>query len=156
MRQFKIFLFFLFAFLGVAAFAQTPAPANPDLDFFSQVSQAVSQFGGMSWMLKIASICLLIVASMKVSFLAPLWEKLGALQTWVAPVLGLIAGVLSLGTGLSFPSAIAYIFAGAGAVLLHQLLDSVKAIPGLGAIYVSIISFIEAIPVIGSGAPPAK
>ena len=113
--------------------------------FFAQVLELVKEFGGMPWTLKIAAIIMLIVSSMKVSFFRPLWDKIGNFKSIVAPFLGLFAGVISLGKDLSFAAAIAYMFSGAGAIVLHELLDSVKNFPGLGKIYVSVIDFIEKI-----------
>lgn len=116
-------------------------------DFFSQVVEAVKSFGGLSNLLRISAVVTLIIASMKVSFLNDLiWKKLGAAQVYAAPVLGLISGIIVLkssGAVLNLASVFAFITAGAGSVFLHEILDSVKAIPGLGAIYVSIIGMIE-------------
>lgn len=115
-------------------------------DFLNQVLSAIQGFGGLSFMLKVSAIITLIIASMKVSALNQLlWSKLGSFQAWLAPILGLIAGILSLGSEgpLSLAKVFAYMAAGSGAILLHELLDTVKAIPGLGAVYVAIINLIE-------------
>ena len=136
-------LILLICFTTCYAFAQDVAP----VDFFTQVLTAIKTFGGLSWVLKISSIVTLLIASMKVSFLNQyLWTKLGAAQAWVAPILGLIAGILSLMSGgqpLSIAALLAYLSAGSGAIILHELLDSLKALPGLGAIYVAAINVIE-------------
>lgn len=135
---------------GFAAFAQTAAPVST-ADFLAQVIQFAQTAGGMTWMGKIAGGVMLLIASMKVTVLNNwIWSKLGSFQIWAAPALGLVAGIVSLGSGLTLPAAIAYAFAGAGAVYLHELLDKVKMIPGLGATYVWIINLIEGIPVIGA------
>lgn len=110
-----------------------PAPEIPVADFLSQVLDAVKGFGGLPWVAKIAALITLILSSMKVSFLRQLvWDKIGALKPWLAPGLGLLAGILALGKGINLASAIAYISAGAGAIIFHELLDSLKAAPGLG------------------------
>lgn len=150
--KFKMFLLTLLSvFIGMLvtpliSFAQDAAVLAP-ADFLSQVIEAVKAFGGLSQMAKISSIVLVLVASMKVSFLNELlWSKLGKLQVYVAPVLGLVAGILSLmGTGqpLTLAAAFAYLSAGAGAVFLHEILDSLKGLPGLGSIYVTIINLIS-------------
>lgn len=112
-------------------------------DFLMQVFAAIKALGGLSWVMKIASIITLIIASMKVSFLNDLlWAKLGAFKAWAAPVLGLIAGIIML-PHLGLAEVFAYISAGAGAVIFHELLDSIKAIPGLGPVYVTVINLIE-------------
>jgi hypothetical protein len=116
-------------------------------DFFAQVLGVVQQLGGMSGMAKISAVILLIVASMKVSFLNDLlWSKLGAAKAWVAPLLGLIGGILGIGaSGVPLDGAriLAYVTAGAGAVVLHELLDSIKAVPGIGNIYLTIINIVQ-------------
>lgn len=145
MRKFIAFLALIMFPLMV--FAQTQAEV--DAGWFADVSKAISGFGGMFWMLKIGTIILLIIGSMKVSFLKPLWEKLGPnLQPWLAPTLGFVAGLLMLAVGNAPPtiaSIIAYITAGSGALVMHEWLESLKALPGLGPIYVSVINIIESI-----------
>lgn len=142
-----LLLFVSTVFVTGYAFADEVVVAPQD--FLAQVLDAIKNFGGLSTMLKISSIVALIVASMKVSFLNDLvWSKLGAAKVWLAPVLGLVAGVLGLGSGgapITLASVFAYVSAGAGAVILHEILDSVKAIPGLGAGYVSFINMIESV-----------
>lgn len=161
----KSFLAFFGVLIAcVLAFAQV-VPVPPPVvvlpvepaDFFAQIAAAVASFGGLSAMLKISSVIMLVVASMKVSFLNDLvWSKLGAAKVWVAPLLGLIAGVLGLGVGdapINFASILAFVTAGAGAVALHQLLDSIKAIPGIGTMYVTVINLIQGL--LGGPKPPA-
>lgn len=127
--------------------APAPVVAAPVAnDFLSQVIQVVKSWGGLATMLKISVIIALLIASMKVTILNKLvWSKLGAFKVYLAPVLGLIGGVLSLGVGgpVTLASVFAYMSAGAGAVFLHEILDSLKAIPGLGEIFVSAINAIE-------------
>lgn len=146
---------------AVSAAPAVPAPtALDDMSFLQKVMGFIQGFGGLSAMAKISGIILLIIATMKTTFLAPIWAKLGNLggsgisvQAWIAPILGLVAGILSLGSSLSWQAALAYIGSGAGAIILHQLLDDVKSWPGLGAAYVAAINFVEN-SVIGSGGQP--
>ncbi len=116
-------------------------------DFLSQVLAAIGQLGGLSTLMKLSLLITIVISSMKVSFLDELfWSKLGAFKVWLAPILGLIAGVLSLsmnGQDISWAALFAYMSAGAGAVFLHEILDSVKAIPGLGWVWVKLIDIIE-------------
>ncbi len=127
------------------AFAET-APVSP-LDFLGQVLSTIFRFGGLTWVMKISSVVMLLIASMKVSVLNDwFWSKLGNFQAWVAPILGALGGILSIainGGQINLASIIAYMTAGAGAIVLHELLDTLKAIPGLGAIWVQIIQGIE-------------
>lgn len=147
------FLIFLFAPLMVMAQAGAPVPINPDQTFLSQVLSLIGAFGGLTWMAKVSAICLLIIALTKTSFVAPLWAKLPPLlQTLAAPILALIGGLVSQGT-LTWASALAYLGAGAGAVILHELLDGVKTIPGIGPTYIAIINVIEGL--LGGPGPTA-
>lgn len=132
------------------AVAASPAAADPQempvSDFLAKVLQVIKDFGGLPTVLKIAAIVLLLISSMKVSVLNELlWSKLGDFKPFAAPILGLIAGVLDLaGAGtVTWASVFAYISAGAGALILHDLLDSVKAIPGLGDVYVKLIELVQ-------------
>lgn len=113
--------------------------------FCVQVFDAIKAFGGIPWQLKVASIITLIIASMKVSILQGLWAKLGSAQVLLAPILGLIGGILSLKSSnqLTASGVWAYVYAGAGAIILHEVLDAVKGLPGIGSVYVSIINFAE-------------
>lgn len=143
--------FVLMFFVGSYAFADVVAPQ----DFLAQVLAFIGSFGGLSMMLKISGIIMLVVASMKVSALNDLvWSKLGAAQAWIAPLLGLIAGLLGLGSSSvpTLASVMAYVAAGGGAVLLHELLDTLKALPGIGPMWVSAIVFVEGI----LGGPSSK
>jgi hypothetical protein len=114
---------------------------------FTDVMAAFQGFGGLAWSMKIAVIVMIVIGLMKISSLSGLWAKLGSAQAWLAPGLGLLLGVLTLGASgtLSWSGIFAYMGSGAGAIALHELLDAVKAIPGLGTAYVSIINFIEGV-----------
>ena len=139
----KLFGICVLFLLSAAVFAQDVIAPQ---DFITQVLSVIKSMGGSSMMVKISAIIMLIIASMKVSFLNQfVWSKLGKFQIWVAPILGLLAGILDLAGGgtLSMPKVFAYLAAGAGAVFLHEILDLVKAIPGLGSAYVAVINLIE-------------
>lgn len=154
MKYLKMFAFTALLMLGaftVSAFAQAPSPTPLDPGtFISQSVSAFANFGSLAWGAKIAIILTIVVSSMKVSFLDDLiWNKLGpALQVWVAPILGLILGILSplvSGTAFSWSTLFAYMGAGAGAIVLHQLLDSLKSIKTIGPLWVGLISALEGI-----------
>lgn len=121
----------------------------PATDFITQVAKAVKEFGGMPWAMKVMTIVMLLIASMKVSFMRQLlWNKIGSAQALVAPALGLLYGLLAHFTGgvqLTLPNVLAYVFAGAGAILLHELLDALKGFPGLGSGFKSAIDLFMSI-----------
>lgn len=134
--------------LAAIAFAQDPVPAPAETieGFFAQTLTFIKQFGGLPWVLKIAGFAAILLSTLKISVLREFtWDKLGNAKVWAAPVLGLVFGIASLGTNITLASALAYISAGAGAIILHELLDSVKAIPGLGSVWVSIIDVIKSL-----------
>lgn len=151
-RRFYALAFIFTAFLtagvlvGIRALADG-TPTDPTTDFLTQMLDLFKNFGGLAWYAKVSGVIMLVVASMKVSFLNNLiWSKLGALQTWLAPALGLVAGIVSLASGgqpITLAAIMLYVSTGVGAIGLHELLDTVKAIPGLGALWVSVINVIE-------------
>lgn len=125
------------------AVAQDQVPVS---DFLGSVLKAVKDFGGLSWVMRVALVITLLLSSMKVTVLNDLiWSKLGNFKAWAAPVLGLAAGIASLASQgqLTWAGALAWVSAGAGAIILHELLDTVKAIPGLGAVWIELIDVIS-------------
>lgn len=141
-------LAFTMMLFTVLVFAQDtiPAPVDTVEGLFSQVITLIKQFGGLPWVLKIAGIAAVLLSTLKVSAIREItWDKLGSAKAWAAPILGLVFGILSLGTSLTWASALAYISAGAGAIILHELLDSIKAIPGIGSVWLSIIGVIQSL-----------
>lgn len=137
-----VFLLLLFCTMGIAQEVVQPALSTDD--FLAQVLQAVHSFGGLSTVGKIALVITLIIASMKVSILRQLiWSKLSPAQAWLAPALGLIAGLFDVAnTGtVTAASVLAYVASGAGAIILHELLDSLKQIPIIKEKYLGAIDF---------------
>lgn len=116
-------------------------------DFFSQVWTVITGFGGMGFMMKFSAVITLIIASMKVSFARPLWDKLGYFKALVTPILSLILGVITLAVAgkVTLAALAAYLFSGGGAIILHEVLDQIKAIPGLSPVYLSMIAFFSKI-----------
>jgi len=111
----RLIILFMLMFFPIIGFA------NPDelpiQDFLAQVLLAVKEFGGLPWMAKISMIIMLLVGSMKVTFLRGLiWDRLGAAKAWVAPILALIAGILNMEV-ITLPGVLAYVGAGAGAII---------------------------------------
>jgi hypothetical protein len=107
--------------------------------FLAEVFSAVQGFGGLSWGGKIIVIITLLISSMKVSLLRSyVWDRLGPAKVLLAPALGLVAGLMSL-DDKSLPALTAYVMAGAGAILLHQLLDALKETPYIGEKYLWLV-----------------
>lgn len=148
-NAFKIVtLAFSMMLFTIIVFAQEaiPQPVETVDGFFTQVLTFIKQFGGLPWVLKVAGVAAILISTLKVSILRELiWEKLGDAKVWAAPLLGLIFGITSLGSDLNWASALAYVSAGAGAIILHELLDSFKAVPGIGNLWLSVIQVIQKI-----------
>jgi len=114
--------------------------------FLSDVGTFIQSCGGLSAWAIAAGAIMLVIASFKCSYFAPAWEKLGNFKTYVPLLLALIAGLIQLKAEDKFSAAniFAWLTAGAGAAILHDLLDGVKSIPGLSSIYKTIISLAQA------------
>lgn len=133
--------FFCTMFVASVAFAIT----GEDMSFFDKVLDYVKGFKDMPTLLKVSGGIILLISTMKVSFLKPLWDKLGEKQEWLAPALGFIAGAFAGFEDGKFDWAVlaTYAFAGAGAPYLHDILDKVKVIPGIGQIWLTVIEIIK-------------
>jgi hypothetical protein len=138
----NIIIFLFSSCIGLLAFADTdPIGA---IDFIIQTMNSLKNFGGVSAIVKASIVITLIISSMKVSFLNNLiWSKLGGCKVFIAPLLGLIGGLLTLKSqAISAADITVYLISGGGAVFLHELLDSVKEIKGIGPVYLNIINIL--------------
>lgn len=125
-------------------FAQQAADLSP-VDYATQIFQAVQKLGGLSGGLKAIMIINLIIASQKVSFLrAFLWDKMGAAKVLVAPLLGLVVGLIEFKlNGGNKGTILVWVMAGAGSIILHELLDALKSFPVIGSKYSAFIDMIS-------------
>lgn len=141
-----ILLFIVLAttMVGLKAFADVQADA--DAGFWSGLlAYGKSLFDATPLVGKITGGIVLIISTMKVSFIKPLWDKLGEKQEWLAPALGLLGGIAAMvGQGkFDFSLLLTAIAGGALAPYLHDLLDYLKKIPGLGKVWLTIIDVIQ-------------
>lgn len=134
--------------LGVMSF-QVFAQTAEDIGFFQKVFELISAWGGLNWAGQVAGVIFLIIGAMKVTFLSKVWDFFGEYKPLVPLVLALIHGIISLaidpGTQITWAGVMAYVVAGGGSMVLNSILDFVKAIPGIGAIVVSIVDFLQII-----------
>lgn len=137
-----VFITATFLFSGLA-FAQEVG----DIDMLSRILQYVKDFGGLGSFAKISGAITLLLSLTKVSFIKPLWDKLGDFKAYAGPALGFLAGLFNAFTGNKFDWAVvaAWTFAGSGSVFLHEILDTIKAIPGVGTLWVTVIEIIKGI-----------
>jgi hypothetical protein len=149
----KFWLVGLVTLIPIFVLAQVAAPTSVSLaDWVGLLITTLKDFimSGVTWQVKVAAVIALLISSMKVSFLQGLWAKLGDFQIWLAPILGLVAGIISVLSGGTWTDVLGYVAAGGGAVFIHELLDIVKIIPGLGPMWTGLIDIIEKIPVVGA------
>lgn len=109
--------------------------------FLQQVLKFIADFGGLSEMAKISGILLILVESMKVSPLSGVWAKLGNYKVLVGPVLSLAAGLVML-KPVTAEGVLAYLLMGAGAAILHDLLNALKGLPGVSLLVQKIVDVI--------------
>lgn len=144
MKNFITTLFLLT--LGIFSF-NVFAQSTDDLGFFQKVFEYIAQFGGLTWAGKVAGGIFLLIGAFKVSFLSKAFDFLKEYKPLVPIALALIAGIVSLAIDpsqkITWAGVTAYILAGGGAILLNQLLDMVKALPGVGKVVVAVIDFLQ-------------
>jgi len=140
----KRYFFWLFVLVfPLIAYADDLIPVDV---FLNQLLQSIAKFGGMGWGLKVAAIITLIVSSMKVSFLKPIWDKLGWAKILIAPLLSLVGALIAYFTGgvpFVFSDFMAYLFVGGGSIIMHELLDALKQMPWIGDSVKAVITLIE-------------
>lgn len=138
-------MFLLALMLPFVAAAQAIVPTDDLNTLIMNVLTFVKQFGGLPWVAKVASIIAILISISKVSALRGFtWDKLPEkTRIWLAPFLGLIYGLFAQGTDITAASALAYMLAGAGAPYVHEMLDGIKLIPGIGPFWVNAIEVIK-------------
>lgn len=139
--------------IGVAAEEIQKADSMSTWKFVQLAIAQSEQFGSFPWATKIASLMLLLIASFKVSrggwvpILSKLWPQEDGKKPIVVLMASLVLGVLMTGASgqITMARVLTYIGAGAGSILLHEIIDKLKLIPGLGPVYVSTIKLIESL-----------
>lgn len=114
--------------------------------FAHSVFLSLYKLGGIKFILIVAVVVLVTIGLFKFSNLRPLWDRLGKLKPLCAPILSLLIGLISLCIGdepLTLSSVMAYLFAGSGAIILHDVLDAVKALPGISPAYSKVIDSLQ-------------
>ena len=124
----------------------TPALAIADEvtmgELFEQIVSLAGSWKALGTQAGIAAAITLLVSTMKNSFLREkLWSRLGWKKVLVAPALSLVASILALGE-ISLATVFAALTTGAAAVYLHELLDGIKEIPGIGETWKKVVDVI--------------
>lgn len=138
-------------FMAAITFLFIPLAFATDIEptmFLAQVVELVNSWGGLPWYLRVSGVITILLSSIKVSIIRTwTWDKLGKdAKFWAPMVLALIGGLFAHGQGVfKFDVIFAYLTAGAGAIVLHQILDAVKLIPGIGSVWVGIIEILKLI-----------
>ena len=119
-------------------------------DFFFRAYLFFNGWGGLGQWLKAATTITLVVSTIKITPLNRLlWSPLGQYQTWVGPVVGLLAGFIT--QHANHEAIFVYVTAGMGSAYIHAILDMIKLIPGIGPMWVVLIDAVEAF--LGGGTP---
>ena len=151
----KIFVLLTLFLMTMVAFAEGEIAeglvvANVPVDIW--LKSIVSTYGSwgefIGWQAKSAAIIYVIIGSMKVSFIRPLWDGLGKAKVFAAPVLSLLSVIFmamaAKGEGMSAYQMIWMgLTTGAGALALSNLMEAIRSIPGIGSIPNSIIHLLE-------------
>ena len=152
MKKYLMFLIpCMLLFCGVVrAEDSVPLTEIPLEQFLSSAFAVVMSFfqkqpdgSDLAFALKLSGLITLLISTMKVSFMRPLWDKLGNWKWALSFVLSFAAALLGQGSSITLGSALLYLSAGPGALALHELIDKVKAIPGLNKYIGMAISLIE-------------
>lgn len=103
----------------------------------------LKNLSGLGTMGMLSATITLLISLWKSSFLQPYWAAMPEwMKRWMGPVLGMVSAVLALGP-LSWATVMAGLSSGMLAAALHDLLDTLKVVPGLSPIYIAIINTIE-------------
>jgi hypothetical protein len=132
-------------FLGATAQAASSV-VETDGNIFGAIWKLVSGWGGLNYTVKVNAIMTLLISSMKVSFLKPLWDKIKVIkitykgvvqeinaQVYFVLFLHIIVGIITQGN-YSFNAILAYVFIGGGSVYFHELASGLKNVPIIGQI----------------------
>lgn len=145
LRSMNLWIFAWLVILPLTVFAQVLTPTDDFNVLISSVLSYVKIFGGLPWVLKIAAIFAVLISFTKVSFLREMtWDKIPQkLRLWLGPLLGLIYGLFAQNVDITLAGTLAYMLAGAGAPYVHEMLDGIKQIPGIGKFWIQLIDFIK-------------
>lgn len=124
----KIFAFLSMIMFATVAVAQAVEPAPSDL--LGALLRALADWQSVGWQAGVAALLTILISTVKLSWAQVYWNKLGYFKVFVAPVLSLVAVAIAA-PALDAKAMYVAITTGAGAVFLHQILDSVKKMPGL-------------------------
>jgi hypothetical protein len=131
---------------GAAKFALAADGDVSELQWIADAISAVKGMGGSSGLAIASAIIALVVSLFKVPFFRDkIWDKLKFNQKAAIPlVLALIGGLVKL-DHITLGGVVAYLGAGAGAIILYEILDVVKLTNGMNATVKAVIGFLQGI-----------
>jgi hypothetical protein len=135
-----VFALFL---LSSAAIAQE-APSL-DLSWLSAVNDLIRLFSNWQTIgaqAGFAALLTILISTIKISALRPLWDKLGPAKIIAPSLLSLIAYLLTL-QSFSFPVILAAITTGVGAVYLHELLNAIRMLPAVNKYVLMVVDVLQ-------------
>lgn len=142
-------------FLGVFIFACTflmcgaAFAADGDVSEMQWIADAIAAvrgMGGSSGLAIASAIIALVVSLFKVPFFRDkIWDKLKFNQKAAVPlVLALVGGLVKL-DHITLGGVVAYLGAGAGAIILYEIIDVVKLSDGINATVKAVLGFLQGI-----------
>lgn len=115
-------------------------------NFLNKVFITTYLWGGLKFVGLVATLVLLVIGALKLSYLRPLWDRLGNLKSLVAPLLSLILGLTSLlisDEPITLHGLFTYLLAGSGSIILHDLFDAVKSLPFISPAYQKVVQNLQ-------------
>jgi len=132
-------------YMGATAHAAVTTVV-PEGNIFTAVWKLVSGWGGLDYTVKANAIMTILISSMKVSFLKPLWDKIKKIkitykgvvqyidaQIYFVLFLHIAIGIITHGN-YSFTAILAYVFVGGGSVYFHEIASGLKNVPIIGQV----------------------
>lgn len=114
-------------------------------DIFSQAIKAIESWRSLGWQVGLSGVLAVFISTLKNSFIRRwVWDRLGWSKVLVAPALSLIIVILSV-KPLTFSAVILAIFVGAGAIFIHEMLDSLKDAPFVKRPYNKVIEILASL-----------
>lgn len=137
---------------ATTAVAEVAAVEVPVSTIISQLMKVATDWKAFGWQAGLIALITLLLSTLKNSFLRTyLWDKLGPCKVFAAPILSMLAIFIGMGE-FSWAGALVGITTGGGAIALHQMLDGVKKMPGVGSVALSMADLLGKL----LKAPPKK
>ncbi len=102
--------------------------------------------GSTEWYVRLAPLVTLLLSALKSSKLSGIWNWMGDFKAYAAPLLSLllvVMGMLGQGQAITIGTILSALGAGLGSIAIHELLDTLKRIPGLNGWIATFIDIVK-------------